>query len=139
MSLLTRLFVSTHKFLYRVTDGRIGSNLAGIDHLLLTTLGRKSGERREHPLACFEEDQKLLVVASNGGADSQPAWYLNLQANPRVEVRLRGHRDVRIARTANAEERLELWPKLVERNRVYRAYEKRTSREIPIVILEVAG
>ncbi len=136
MKFLAVLFASTHRFVYRASGGRLGSNLLGIDHLLLTTRGRKTGTRRVNPLACFEESGLLLVVASNGGADSPPAWYLNLEADPHVEIQLRGRRDRRIARTVGSEERTDLWPRLVEQNRAYGAYEKRTTREIPIVVLE---
>jgi deazaflavin-dependent oxidoreductase (nitroreductase family) len=136
MTSLQRLFVSSHRFLYRSSGGRIGSRLAGIEHLLLTTTGRRSGVRREHPLACFHHDGELMVVASNGGADAPPAWYLNLQAEPKVEIQLGASCESRVARTADAAERARLWPELVKLNKAYRTYERRTSREIPIVILE---
>ncbi len=138
MSWLQKLFIASHKFLYNASGGRIGSKLAGIRHLLLVTVGRKTGELREHPLACFDIDGKLLVVASNGGADTSPAWYLNLRAQPEVEIQLGATRSKRTARTATAAERSELWPELVRQNRMYAKYEQKTDREIPVVVLDAA-
>jgi deazaflavin-dependent oxidoreductase (nitroreductase family) len=136
MSTLNRLITTVHRWLYRQSGGRIGSRLAGIDHLLLTTTGKKSGLPRQQPLACFEDSERLLIVASNGGSDRAPAWYGNLCATPEVEVQRGRTRERRVARTANPEERARLWPGLVEQNSFYGTYEKRTSREIPVVILE---
>ena len=138
MSWLQDAFIASHKFVFRATGGAIGSRLAGIQHLLLTTTGRRTGLPREHPLACFEQDGKLLIVASKGGADEHPAWYLNLVDEPRVEVHHRGERARRLARTALPEERAALWPELVRQNRMYGTYERRTTREIPVVVLDPA-
>ena len=138
MSVFQDAFISCHRFVLRVSGGRLGSRLAGIEHLLLTTTGRRTGLPREHPLACFEHGGDLLVVASKGGSDQHPAWYHNLVAEPRVQVERRGRREQRLARTASAEERQALWPELVRQNRMYGTYERRTDREIPVVILEQA-
>lgn len=139
MSLFQKFFVSVHTLLYKASGGRIGARLAGIEHLLLTTTGRKTGARRETPLACFRDGDDLLIVASKGGADEPPAWYLNLLAQPSVEIRLGARSESRIAHVANAEERARLWPRLKQENRAYAAYERRTSREIPVVILRAGG
>ena len=136
MSWIQDAFIASHRFAFRVSGGKIGSRLAGIQHLLLTTTGRKSGLDREQPLACFEHDGKLLVVASRGGSDHHPAWYLNLVAEPNVEIHHRGQKEPRIARTASAAERASLWPELVRQNRMYGVYAGKTSREIPVVVLE---
>lgn len=139
MSILNKLITKVHRWLYRRSRGRLGGRLAGIEHLLLTTTGRKSGLPRQQPLACFEDGGSLLVVASNGGSDKAPAWYANLCAEPEVEIQRGQRREKRVARTATPEERARLWPGLVEQNSFYGAYEKRTDRVIPVVILEPVG
>lgn len=131
-----RLITHVHRWLYRASGGRLGSRLAGIDHLLLTTMGRKSGLARQQPLAFFEDGERLLVIASNGGNDRPPAWYLNLCAEPEVEVQIGSREESRTARTASPEERARLWPGLVEKNPFYGRYQERTERVIPVVILE---
>jgi deazaflavin-dependent oxidoreductase (nitroreductase family) len=124
-----------HRAVYRTTDGRVGARLAGLPMCLLTTVGHKSGLRRSLPLACFEDGDDLIVVASNSGQDHDPAWWRNLQHRPEAEVQLgREHRRV-IATRATAEEHARLWPWLKQRNPAYRRYEGRTARDIPVVIL----
>jgi deazaflavin-dependent oxidoreductase (nitroreductase family) len=128
-------FGRLHRYVYEKTDGRIGANLAGRHMLLLTTTGRKSGRQYTTPLACFADGDNLIVVASNNGQDHHPAWWLNLEHTPDASVRYgREQRRVR-AETANGDERIRLWPWLVTQNPPYARYEKRTAREIPIVIL----
>lgn len=125
-----------HTKLYRATGGRIGHNAGHITNLLLTTRGRKSGELRTVPLAYLEDGVGYVVVASNGGADRHPAWWLNLQKDPSATVEL-GKRQVPVeARLANVEERSRLWPKLTEWNPFYGRYEQITDRLIPVVILQ---
>ena len=128
-----------HRGIYLATGGRVGARLAGLDMLLLTTTGRKSGEPRTQPLAAFADGEDWIVVASNNGQDRHPAWFLNLQAQPEARIRLgREERGVR-AHVADAEERARLWPWLKERNPPYATYEGRTEREIPVVILRPSG
>lgn len=130
-SLVTKL----HRGLYRASGGRLGARLAGIDMLLLTTRGRNSGQPRTVPLACFEDGDDRVVVASNNGQDSDPGWWLNLLAEPRAEVTLgRDRWSVRALR-AEGPTRDRLWPELKRRNPAYGRYEKRTRREIPVVVL----
>lgn len=137
-SLSLKAFINTHIFLYRLTGGRLGAKLAGIDHLLLRTKGRKTGKSRKIPIACMQHEGNLLIVGSNNGQDHHPAWYLNLVANPDVEVQYHGKRKNTVARTATPDERAKLWPLLTAYNRMFARYEKRTSREIPVVILDWA-
>lgn len=134
-SLSLKAFLNTHIFLYRVTGGRLGAKLAGIDHLLIRTTGRKTGKPRKIPIACLQHEGNLLIVASNNGQDHNPAWYLNLVANPDVQVQFLGTRKNTVARTATPDEREKLWPLLTSYNRMFARYAKRTSREIPVVIL----
>jgi len=105
--------------------------------LLLTTTGRRTGKRRTAPLAYLEDGDALVLIASFGGADVHPAWYLNLVASPDVEVRVRGGTPRQMqARIAGAEERERLWPRVVEMWGGYARYQEKTAREIPLVILE---
>ena len=134
-TLSLKAFINTHIFIYRITGGRLGATLAGIDHLLLTTTGRKTGKSRTIPIACMQHEGNLLIVGSNNGQDHHPAWYLNLVSNPEVTVRFRSQCKSTVAQTATPEQREKLWPLLTRYNRMFARYEKRTSRQIPVVIL----
>jgi len=125
---------------YRATGGRVGGKfLRGAPVLLLTTIGRTSGQPRVAPLIYLQDGDRYVVVASKGGMDHHPLWYTNLVANPAVEVQV--GREVRRlrARTASDEERAALWPRLLEVYRDYASYQARTQRRIPLVILERAA
>ena len=131
-------FTKLHRAAYRASGGRIGARLAGLDMLLLTSVGRTSGLERTIPLACFRTGDDWIVVASNNGQDRHPGWYLNLQKNPDARVRIgREERRVR-AIVAEGEERARLWPWLRRENPMYAKYEQNTKREIPVVILRPA-
>ncbi len=128
-------FTRAHCAVYRGTRGLIGGNLIGIRMLLLTTRGRKSGQLRTLPLAYVEFRGELVVVASNGGAEKPPAWWLNLQESATAEVQVGGERfDVRWEPVPDSE-RMEYWRRLQASNPAYRTYRVRTDREIPIVRL----
>jgi len=130
-------FVSaTHRFLYRLTRGVIGGRMMGVDILLLTTVGRRTGKRRTTPLMYGSDGDKLVLIASKGGAPEHPLWYTNLKANPEVEVELRGDRRRLRARDATPEERPRLWRLMAERWKGYDGYQQKTAREIPVVVLE---
>jgi len=120
---------------YRWSDGRVGGRFGKAPVLLLTTRGRRSGRSRTTPLLFLPDDGELAVVASNGGSLRHPAWYLNLSAEPRVEVQIRSARFHATARTARAEERERIWPRLLEMYGPYASYQARTRREIPVVLL----
>ena len=127
-----------HGAIYRRTDGRIGHRLAGKPMLLLTTRGRRSGQPRTTPLLYYLDGDCPVVVASNGGQDREPAWCLNLRADPQVHVQIGRDRFEARAEIAPAEERDRLWPLLEAYNAPYRAYARRTEREIPVVFLHLA-
>jgi deazaflavin-dependent oxidoreductase (nitroreductase family) len=134
LALITRI----QRWLYLRSDGAIGGSMLGITVLLLTTVGRRSGKERVIPLLYIEDGERLVVVGSNAGDARHPAWWLNLQANPRAHVQVRGaHFDV-IARAADPAERARLWPRLLAAYRDYARYERNTKREIPVVLLERA-
>lgn len=131
-------FGKLHRAIYEKTDGRLMARLAGIEMLLLTTTGRKTGQPRTQPLACFHDGDDVVVVASNNGLEHDPAWWKNLEARPQAEVRLGRDRFRVRAELATGSDRERLWPWLVERNPAYARYERRTSREIPVVLLKRA-
>lgn len=130
----TRMFTSVHEFWYRMTGGLVGG-WAGAPILLLTTKGRKSGAPRTTPLLFLRDGADLVVIASYGGSDAHPQWWLNLVADPAAEVQVFGERRKIRAEAASGEERARLWKRITRRYPVYRFYESRTSREIPVVLL----
>ena len=132
-----RLFGREHVERYVATNGAEGHDwVRGAPVLILTTTGRRSGEERRNALIYGRHDDDYLLVASRGGADSPPAWYLNLQANPDVMVQVRGDRFFARARTATAAEKPELWGIMAQIWPDYDRYQTRTEREIPVVVLE---
>lgn len=125
-----------HRLAFRLSRGWIGRRLVDNDILLLTTVGRVTAELHTIPLLFLSEGNSLIVIASYGGRDRHPEWYLNLEAHPEVEVEVRGDRFEMMARTADPRERSHWWPKVVAAYAGYQVYQARTRREIPIVILE---
>jgi len=136
---MTALFGKQHVDRYRETEGLEGHRWNDTQTLLLTTKGRKSGETRVSPLIYDLHRGDYVVVASKGGAPQHPAWYLNIQSNPEVEVQVWGDRFKAHARTATPEERAEIWPKMAREWPAYDDYQRKTDREIPVVILERDG
>jgi len=133
------LYGTEHVERYQATDGAEGYEWRnGTTILLLGTKGRKSGREYTHPLIFREHDGAYLVVASKGGAPEPPAWYLNLQADPAVKVQIKGEVFDARARTATAEEKPQLWREMLEVWPPYEEYQQKTSREIPVVVLERA-
>ena len=136
LRLAVRLAGRLHVHLYRLLGGRLVGSIGRAPILLLTTTGRRSGRPRTAPLLYVRDGDSLAVVASFGGSPGHPNWYLNLRANPRATVEIgREHLQVR-ARTAAPEERARLWPRFVAVYGGYASYQERTSREIPVVLLE---
>ena len=130
------LFGDEHVKRYEETDGAEGYEWQGTTTLILTTTGRKSGQQRRHPLIYQKHGQDYLVVASKGGADEPPAWYLNLVAHPDVQVQVKGDKFAARARTAAPDEKPGMWQEMVAVWPAFDDYQKKTSREIPVVVLE---
>jgi deazaflavin-dependent oxidoreductase (nitroreductase family) len=140
-------YLRFHKFIYAKTDGRVGKHSNRVPALLLTTTGRKSGLPRTNGLTYCRDRGDIIVVASNGGSDRPPAWLLNLEANPRVTIRLGRQVTAARARVADPEERSQLWPLVNRTNRGmarlfhpgvsgrYDVYQRHTTREIRVVII----
>jgi deazaflavin-dependent oxidoreductase (nitroreductase family) len=132
---------SVHRLLVSVTRGRAGHEFGGMPVVELTTVGRRSGKPRTVLLTSpLRDGEGYVVVASRGGDDQHPAWFLNLRDNPDVQVAIKGgeRRPMR-ARVASAEERARMWPQITGRYRNYAGYQERTEREIPLVVLESRG
>jgi deazaflavin-dependent oxidoreductase (nitroreductase family) len=130
------LFGQDHVDRYVDTDGEDGHEWQGTTVLILTTTGRRSGEERPTPLIYQRHGDDYLVVASKGGSPEPPAWYLNLQANPEVQVQVKGDRFAARARTAQPDEKPELWQAMTAVWPAYDEYQTKTDREIPVVVLE---
>jgi F420H(2)-dependent quinone reductase len=130
-----------HAVAIRLSGGRLRRSLlfaGGMDVLVLTTVGRRSGRARSTPLAYLPHGTALAVVATNGGQDRVPDWWLNLQAEPLASVLVGGERLAVRARRASLDEDRELWDTFIRVNRGFAEYRKLTAREIPIVLLEPA-
>jgi len=136
MRLVFLAMTALHRALYRLTGGRVASTVKGVPVLLLTTTGRKSGEQRTVPLAYFADGDAYIVIGSKGGSPTHPAWYLNVEAHPEVEVEIGSERRRLRARRASPEEADRLWPPILERAPLYSKYRAKTRREIPLVLLE---
>ncbi|HEY8478590.1 MAG TPA: nitroreductase family deazaflavin-dependent oxidoreductase [Spirillospora sp.] len=130
------LFGKEHVARYQETDGEVGHEWEGTVTLLLTTKGRRTGKEYTTPLIYQPDGDAYVVVASKGGADDHPDWYKNLQANPEVKVQVKGDKFTARARTATPEEKPALWRKMTAVWPPYDEYQQKTSREIPVVVLE---
>jgi deazaflavin-dependent oxidoreductase (nitroreductase family) len=126
-----------HRVLLKASGGRFGWKLQGMPVLDLITTGAKSGLPRSSMLTSpVQEGDKIVIVASRGGDPTHPGWYHNIKANPDVEIVMRGKRKPMRARVATSEEKQGLWPKVTSSYKGYAGYQKRTTRDIPLVILE---
>ncbi len=135
-----RQLIKGHTTVYRATRGRFGHRFSKAPpSLLLDHMGAKSGKKRTTPLYYLSDGANLVIVASKGGYPQHPAWYHNLRANPDTTVQVGSEQRAVRARVATHEERTRLWPKAVELYGDYQAYQERTEREIPLVILEPAA
>ncbi|MFL5804926.1 MAG: nitroreductase family deazaflavin-dependent oxidoreductase [Roseiflexaceae bacterium] len=136
MKIFIKVVLSIYIFLYRLTSGAIGGRMAGLKVLLLTTTGRKTGQARISPLGYFTQDGNFIIIASNGGADRNPAWYYNLKSNPQVTIQIGNKQLAAKAEVADAEKRKQLWAELVKMAPAYEKYAQGTKREIPLVIVQ---
>jgi deazaflavin-dependent oxidoreductase (nitroreductase family) len=127
-----------HRLTLRLSGGRLGWEALGMPVLELTTIGRKSGQRRTVMLTSpLSENGNMVIVASRGGDDAHPSWFLNLRDNPKVEVAVKGHaKKPMIARIATPDERARLWPQIAGKYSNYAGYQTKTAREIPLVVLD---
>jgi deazaflavin-dependent oxidoreductase (nitroreductase family) len=128
-----------HRNLFVATKGRIGGRIGKMEAVLLTTTGRKTGQKRQSMLTSpIVDGDTVVLIASYGGGPKHPQWYLNLQANPEVEIMRAGKTRKYVARTASPEERAEMWPRVTAAYKGYAGYQEKTDREIPLVIFTPA-
>jgi deazaflavin-dependent oxidoreductase (nitroreductase family) len=134
--LIFKVVTTIHRAVYDLSKGRLGGTTLGMPVLKLTTVGRKTGARRTTMLTSpLVDGDEIVLVASFGGDDRHPAWYLNLVAEPDVEVEIDGTQRSMRARVTDGVERARLWETLTATHDNYAAYQRKTSREIPVVLL----
>ena len=138
--LALKLMNGAHRAILAVTGGRVGWTASNMPVLELTTTGRKSGQVRSVMLTSpLQEGDTYVVVASRGGDDHHPAWFLNLRDDPAVQVSIKGGpKQAMTASVATAEQRARMWPKITADHKNYAGYQTKTDREIPLVLLEPA-
>ena len=129
-------FTDVHEAAYRASSGRIGGTYGGAPVALVESVGRKSGKRLTHPLLATKDGDNIVIVASKGGVHKHPAWYHNLLANPETTVNWYGEVRRMRARETEGEERERLWKLMTGVYPTYEDYQRRTSRRIPVVLLE---
>ena len=126
-----------HEAGFRASHGRLLNRAAGMPVLMLTTKGRKSGQPRTTMLTSpLQDGDKIMIVASKGGDDRHPVWFLNLRDDPQVQVTMGGRTTPMTARVADVDERAVLWPRIVADHANYAGYQRKTERDIPVVVLE---
>lgn len=136
MTLDVSLFGPEHVARYVETDGEVGFLWNGAPTLILTTTGRKSGKQRSTPLIFGRDGESYVLVASKGGLPQHPGWYFNLSEQPEVQLQVKGDRFRARARTAEGEERDRLWTLMNEIWPHYAEYQTKTTRQIPVVVLD---
>lgn len=133
---LFKLVMAIHIFLYRLTGGRFGGKIQTLNVLLLTTTGRKSGKERTTPLGYFDHDGGFVISASSAGSPHNPGWYYNLKSNPQVTIQIKERVIPVIATEAEGDLRTQLWAQLIEKAPGFLSYQERTTRQIPMIILQ---
>ncbi|MEM7132865.1 MAG: nitroreductase family deazaflavin-dependent oxidoreductase [Chloroflexota bacterium] len=134
-NLFFKLMTRTHTFLYRLSGGKIGKSMQGMPVLLLTTIGRKSGQPRTASLLYLRDGDDYLITASKGGAASHPAWYFNLEATSEVEIQVGDQAFTARVTITEDEERDQLYERFKSSSNEYAKYEQMTQRTIPVVRL----
>jgi deazaflavin-dependent oxidoreductase (nitroreductase family) len=129
-------FTDVHTAAYKISHGRLGGRAYGVPVVLIESVGRKTGKHRTHPLLCLPDGERLVIIASKGGTDRHPAWYHNLVAHPETTAWWKGEKRRVRAREASGEERERLWRMMANAYPDYENYQRRTDRQIPVVVLE---
>lgn len=135
MKFLMKIFMVMHVALYRLTGGKVGGKFRGFNVILLNTKGRKSGKLFTTPLGHFHHPDGYIIVASNLGLPTFPAWYYNLKSNPQITVQVLDKIIPVTAETLSGEARNQAWQEVITSSPLYAEYEKKTSREIPLILL----
>jgi len=135
---ITKQFMRSQVYLYRRSGGKILGTIGGMPLLLLTSVGRKSGEQHVTPVMYIRDGESYIVTASNSGAEKNPAWFWNLKAHPQTTIEV-GDKTLSVtARQASPDEKARLWAQLVQQAPNFENYKKKTTRDIPMVILRPA-
>jgi len=134
--MLQQVMSSTHVFFYKLSGGRIGGRMHKVPVLLLTTTGRKTGRKRTTPLLYIRDGNRLVIVASNGGRPLDPSWWRNLKHNPIAMVQVKDVKQTIYAQRAVGSEKERLWQMMTSVYPAYDDYQKRTDRQIPVVVLK---
>jgi len=130
-----RLIGRLHAWIWKLAGGILGDGFGRAPFMMLTTKGRKTGRLRTTPVLYLQDGADLIVVASFGGNNMHPAWYLNLQSTPEAEVTIKGERRQLLGHQVSSEEKKRIWPRLVKMYPNFDIYQQRTSREIPLLRL----
>ena len=130
------LFLKLHVNVYQKTGGKIGGNLFGNPILLLHSVGRKSGKTYISPLTYFQDGYNYVIIGSNGGQDRHPGWYYNLQSEPKTAVQIRDNLINVRATLVKGDERELLWQRICNKHAQYPKYQAKTTRQIPLFVLE---
>jgi len=133
--MLQQVMSSTHVFFYKLSGGRIGGRMHKVPVLLLTTTGRKTGRKRTTPLLYIRDGNRLVIVASNGGRPLDPSWWMNLKHNPIAMVQVKDVKQTIYAQRALGSEKERLWQMMTSVYPAYDDYQKKTDRDIPVVVL----
>jgi deazaflavin-dependent oxidoreductase (nitroreductase family) len=133
--MLQQVMSSTHVFFYKLSGGRIGGRIHKVNVLLLTTTGRKTGRRRTTPVLYVRDGNRLVIVASNSGRAMDPSWWTNLKRNPIGMVQVKGLKETVYAQRAIGSEKERLWRLMTNAYPTYDDYQKKTDRDIPVVVL----
>ena len=134
--MLQQVMSSTHVFFYKLSGGRIGGRMHKVPVLLLTTTGRKTGRKRTTPLLYIRDGNRLVIVASNSGRRMDPSWWRNLKHNPIATVQVKDVKQTIYAQRALGSEKERLWQMMTSVYPAYDDYQKRTDRQIPVVVLK---
>jgi F420H(2)-dependent quinone reductase len=132
---LANVIPSANVIVYRLSNGRFGGKMQNLPVLILHTVGRKSGKARRSPLLYLNDGNDYVIVASRGGSDAAPAWWLNLQAMPKAAIEIKGSKRQVTARRATAEEKEAYWPRIIAGYSFYDDYQARTNRDIAVIVL----
>jgi deazaflavin-dependent oxidoreductase (nitroreductase family) len=136
---LSRSVTTIHRTVFIASNGRVGGRALGMPVVLLTTTGRTSGKPRQTMLTSpLMLGEKVMLVASNGGDDREPSWCQNLRRTPAVELTIEGANRRMVAHIAEGDERAALWPQITAAHANYAGYQRKTDRELPVVVLEPA-
>jgi deazaflavin-dependent oxidoreductase (nitroreductase family) len=131
-------FTQAHVGVYRLTGGRVAGRYRGSPVLLLDHVGRKSGKKHTSPLIYARDGDDLVIVASKGGSQKHPLWWLNLREHPETTAQIGSERREVVARRTSTEEKARLWPVVVAVYAPYEDYQLKTTRDIPVIVLERA-